>query len=265
MPQRQPRDNAWLRVGEVGRRTGLTVRTLHHYDQLGLLVPSGRSDGDYRLYDADDLRRLLAIQHLKSLGLSLDDIAAALDDPTFDARDAVERHIALVEERLGQERELLARLRGLREASETGWEEVLDVIALTERLRHPDPTVRVRAALDAPTTAPVSTRDAALCDAVATALARFGASASGPLIEALDNQDAAVRSNAADALALIGDPVSAAPLADTLDDADPTVRFAALFALGGLLGETARNAIAGAVESDDARVRALATRLLADR
>ena len=365
MTQRPPPEKAWLRVGEVARRTGLTVRTLHHYDQLGLLVPSGRSDGDYRLYDADDLRRLLAIQHLKSLGLSLDDIAAALDDPTFDARDAVERHIALVEERLGQERELLARLRGLREASETGWEEVLDVIALTERLRHPDPVVRVRAALDAPTTAPLATLvellvaepdvsvretltwaiaghgrratpllvrqlaskdarvrltalhvlskvgdpaataavaerlgdadgavarkaaftlgqigggaalaalvaalgvgDTGLGDAVATALARFGASASGPLIDALGSPDAAVRGNAAESLALIGDPAGAAQLAATLDDPDPTVRFAALFALGELPGETAGNAIAGAVESDDARVRALATRLRADR
>jgi len=362
---RPPPEQAWLRVGEVARRTGLTVRTLHHYDQLGLLVPSGRSDGDYRLYDAGDLRRLLAVQHLKSLGLSLDDIAAALDDPTFDARDAVERHIALVEERLGQERELLARLRALREASEAGWEEVLDVIALTERLRHPDAAVRVRAALDAPTTTPLATLvdllmaepdasvretltwtiarhgeratplllrhlssrdararltalhtlskvgdadataavaerlsdaagavaqkaaftlgqlggeaalgalvaalgtgDAALMDAVATALARFGAAASAPLVAALASPDAAVRGNALDALALLGDPATAAPIAGALADPHPAVRFAALFALGGLPGEVARDAIAGAADSDDARVRTLATRLLTDR
>lgn len=58
----------WLRIGEVARRTGLTTRTLRHYDELGLLVPSGRTEGDYRMYTLDDVQRLLAIQHLKSLG-----------------------------------------------------------------------------------------------------------------------------------------------------------------------------------------------------
>ena len=53
-----------LRIGEVARRTGLSPRTLRHYDQLGLLVPSQRSTGDYRLYSREDLVRLLAIAHL---------------------------------------------------------------------------------------------------------------------------------------------------------------------------------------------------------
>ena len=51
---------SWLRIGDVVERTGLTHRTLRHYDELGLLSPSGRSSGDYRLYSEDDLRRLLA-------------------------------------------------------------------------------------------------------------------------------------------------------------------------------------------------------------
>jgi hypothetical protein len=62
----------WMQIGEVARRTGLTTRTLRHYDALGLLVPSGRSGGDYRQYTLEDVRRLLAIQHLKSLGLGPD-------------------------------------------------------------------------------------------------------------------------------------------------------------------------------------------------
>ena len=65
----------WLRIGDVARRTGLTHRTLRHYDELGLLVPSGRSGSDYRLYSGADLERLLAIQHLKSLGMGLEDPA----------------------------------------------------------------------------------------------------------------------------------------------------------------------------------------------
>ena len=87
-------DGPWLRIGEVARRTGLTQRTLRHYDQLGLLVPGGRSDGDYRLYSRADLERLLEIQHLKSLGLSLAEVAEALDDPGADAATLLARHVA---------------------------------------------------------------------------------------------------------------------------------------------------------------------------
>ena len=80
--------DGWLQIGELARRTGLTHRTLRHYDDLGLVVPSGRTGGDYRQYSPDDVRRLLAVQQLKSLGLSLGEIRAALDDPAFDAADA---------------------------------------------------------------------------------------------------------------------------------------------------------------------------------
>lgn len=59
-----------LKVGELARRCGLTVRTLHHYDQIGLLRPSARSDSGYRLYDRTDIARLHRIQVLRKLGLS---------------------------------------------------------------------------------------------------------------------------------------------------------------------------------------------------
>jgi len=68
-----------LRVGEVADRAGLTVRTLHHYDELGLVRPSGRTGGGHRLYSADDIERLYIVVGLRELGLSLDRIAAALD------------------------------------------------------------------------------------------------------------------------------------------------------------------------------------------
>jgi DNA-binding transcriptional MerR regulator len=51
-----------LKVGDLARRTGLTVRTLHHYDEVGLLKPSGRSDAGYRLYSQADVQRLHGIQ-----------------------------------------------------------------------------------------------------------------------------------------------------------------------------------------------------------
>lgn len=68
-----------LKVGELAKHTGLTVRTLHHYDEIGLLKPSGRSESGYRLYSRDDVARLHGIQALRQLGLALADIAAMLD------------------------------------------------------------------------------------------------------------------------------------------------------------------------------------------
>lgn len=69
---------AGMTVGELAKRSGLTVRTLHHYDQIGLLCPALRSPAGYRLYGRDDVARLHAIQALRQLGLALKDIGALL-------------------------------------------------------------------------------------------------------------------------------------------------------------------------------------------
>ena len=69
------------KVGELARSTGLTVRTLHHYDQVGLLRPSGRTASGHRLYDAGDVHRLYQVVALRALGLSLDAIRAVLAGP----------------------------------------------------------------------------------------------------------------------------------------------------------------------------------------
>lgn len=67
------RQKAVYRIQEFATRTGVTVRTLHHYDRLGLLTPTGRSKAGYRLYGEPDAARLEPIVVLKHLGLSLDD------------------------------------------------------------------------------------------------------------------------------------------------------------------------------------------------
>ena len=67
-----------LPVGEVSRLTGVTVRTLHHYDQVGLLVPADRSASGYRLYGKADLDRLRRILGYRELGFGLDEIAGLL-------------------------------------------------------------------------------------------------------------------------------------------------------------------------------------------
>src|SRR5829696_7097424 len=73
-----PSETAPMRTGEVARATGLTVRTLHHYDEIGLLVPSRRSEAGYRLYSDGDVRRLYRIVALRGMGFPLGEIAAVL-------------------------------------------------------------------------------------------------------------------------------------------------------------------------------------------
>src|SRR5690606_5766515 len=77
------------RVKEVAALAGVSVRTLHHYDALGLLVPSQRSSAGYRLYEEQDLLRLQQILIGRTLGLSLEQIRRSLDDPEFDLRRAL--------------------------------------------------------------------------------------------------------------------------------------------------------------------------------
>ncbi|HEY5923535.1 MAG TPA: MerR family transcriptional regulator [Kofleriaceae bacterium] len=67
-------------VGELARLTGITVRALHHYDEIGLVVPSQRTDSGYRLYDDKDVIRLQQVLLFRELGLPLDEIAFAIDE-----------------------------------------------------------------------------------------------------------------------------------------------------------------------------------------
>jgi DNA-binding transcriptional MerR regulator len=91
-------------VSEVAELTGVTVRALHHYDELGLLCPSERSEAGYRLYSYDDLARLREILIWRRLGFSLNEIRSLLDDPGHDRLAALERQRDLVDaeiDRLG--------------------------------------------------------------------------------------------------------------------------------------------------------------------
>ena len=86
-------------VGEVAALAGVTVRTLHHYDRIGLLVPSRRSGSGYRLYGYGDLERLRQIMLLRELRFSLDAIAEVLDTPTHGRRSALEAQRDLLRDR----------------------------------------------------------------------------------------------------------------------------------------------------------------------
>lgn len=245
----------WLRIGEVAARTGLSQRTLRHYDTLGLLTPSERSPGDYRLYAPADMERLLAIQHLKSLGLSLQEVGSALDDPDFDAGALLREHIAAVEARIAAEKELLSRLRRLTSAADAGWEEVVDAIALSEQLRHPEAGMRFRAALHGHASATVEDLVDALRreeepdvrEAVTWALTQHGPQVADRLVSVLGRGDARARHALAHVLGKLRDPAATPPLRRLLADPDEHVAAKAAFSLGQIHAPEAVEALVAAL------------------
>jgi DNA-binding transcriptional MerR regulator len=95
------------RIKDVAQAAGVSVRTLHHYDEIGLLVPSGRSHAGYRWYSDDDLLRLQQIVIGRELGLSLEDIRRSLDEPGFDRRRALVEQRSTLERRARQTEAML--------------------------------------------------------------------------------------------------------------------------------------------------------------
>src|SRR5688500_7650635 len=102
-----------LKVGELARRTGLTIRTLHHYDDLGLVKPSGHTESGHRLYTAEDVARLQRVVSLRQLGFSLEEIGGCLDRPGFSALEVIRLHVARLREQIDLQQKLCARLEAL--------------------------------------------------------------------------------------------------------------------------------------------------------
>jgi len=95
-------------VGDVSGIARISVRTLHYYDEIGLLVPTARTDAGYRLYTDEDLLRLQQILIGRELGLSLEGIRRSLDDPSFDARKALLAQKRQLQERAAQTAAMVA-------------------------------------------------------------------------------------------------------------------------------------------------------------
>lgn len=104
-----------LKVGELAQRAGLTVRALHHYDSIGLLAPSARSEAGYRLYDREDVARLQQIQALRKLGMDLAGVKAYLDRPDVSPLAIVTRQLAAVDRRIGEAQAMRSQLTALRD------------------------------------------------------------------------------------------------------------------------------------------------------
>ena len=98
-------------VNAVSKLTGVSVRTLHHYDKIGLLKPAKVTEAGYRLYDDASLRRLHAILLLRELQFPLKDIRSILDAPGFDPMEALEQQIALLQLRKQHLEDLIAHAR----------------------------------------------------------------------------------------------------------------------------------------------------------
>jgi DNA-binding transcriptional MerR regulator/uncharacterized glyoxalase superfamily protein PhnB len=129
------------RVGELAEASGLTVRALHYYEQIGLLTPSGRSAAGHRLYDDADSERLYRICLLRRLGMSLAEVQQALDDPAWDLAAAMRAHLATLDDQLEETARLRSRVAGMLAAGGT------DLLAVVGAMTALDPPAQQRITL----------------------------------------------------------------------------------------------------------------------
>ncbi|MFB6556083.1 HEAT repeat domain-containing protein [Streptomyces sp. NPDC056405] len=229
-------------ISDVARRSGVSARMLRHYDSLGLVRPTGRTDGGYRDYSDEDIRRIFHVESLRSLGLSLREVGRALDDPGFTPSELVGDLVRQSRERIAAETELLTRLGRIGAAEPAGWEDVLQTVALLQALGSKSAATRQRAALSSVEEAPVpvealveaalSETDPNVAGALRWALARSGDAGLALLAEGLGSPDAEVRRRAVQSIAEIPDGAATALLKEALADPDVVVRRYAAVALG---------------------------------
>ena len=108
-----------VRIGDVAAASGLSVRTLHHYEDIGLIEPDARSDAGHRLYGPTAMARIYRVQLLRRLGLSLDAVARALDDPAWDLTHALAHHRDALDRSLGATARLRSQVDALLALAET--------------------------------------------------------------------------------------------------------------------------------------------------
>ncbi|HEY9664292.1 MAG TPA: MerR family transcriptional regulator, partial [Allocoleopsis sp.] len=89
-----------LKVGDLAKQTGVSVRTLHYYDEIGLLSPSHRTETGYRLYGEEDIIRLQQILSLRQIGFSLEEIRECLEERSFSFDRVIQLHTARLREQI---------------------------------------------------------------------------------------------------------------------------------------------------------------------
>ena len=103
------------KVGDLSKLTGLTIRTLHHYDEIGLLCPSFRNDAGHRFYSEGDIMKLHQIMSLKQLEFSLDEIKNFLENPKYNPIDVIEMQLKRLDEEIMLKKQLRSDLNELLE------------------------------------------------------------------------------------------------------------------------------------------------------
>ena len=137
-------DDDGRKVGEVAAATGLTVRTLHHYDEIGLLPASGRTPSGHRLYSAADLERLYRICLLRRIGFPLSEIGQVLDDPSWDIQASLGHHQHQIDLRMEAEGRLRRRLAHMASSLDDAGPATRDLLEVLEEMTMLDTTVQRR-------------------------------------------------------------------------------------------------------------------------
>lgn len=109
MSRRVASQTLW-KVGELARQTGVSVRTLHHYDKIGLLCPAQRSESGYRLYEQSDIVRLGQIKSLRHMGFSLEEVRTFLTRDNWSPQHVVQLHLAQLKKQIALQQKLCDRL-----------------------------------------------------------------------------------------------------------------------------------------------------------
>lgn len=221
-------------IGEVARRSGVSARMLRHYDRIGLLSPSARTAGGYRRYTEADVRRLFHVESLRSLGVSLAEIATTLDATDFTPEDLIRR----LRERATAQRdtlvELLTRLDRVQVSEPRSRADLLGIVELMRGLDARSASGRQRLAL-APGTAKegnvavlvdavLREKDANTAGALLWSIARIGDPAVSLLAEALASDEHLRRTRALEGLVKIATPRSLAIVAAQTAHPDALLR-----------------------------------------
>jgi len=142
---------ALWRVGELAKQAGLTVRTLHYYDEIGLLPPSHHTEAGYRLYTAGDIARLQQIRSLRQIGLSLAEIRACLDRADLSLRQVIQLHIQRLKDQITLQRTLcgwleaiITRLDSAEELSVEAFIQAMEAMSMMEKYYTPEQLAKIQ-------------------------------------------------------------------------------------------------------------------------
>ncbi|AZU62394.1 transcriptional regulator, MerR [Neobacillus mesonae] len=133
-------DKSTWKIGELAKLTGLTVRTLHHYDQIGLLPPSQVSDSGHRIYSESDIRKLQQIISLKQLGFSLEEIKEIIEKQSLNCVQVIRMQLQKVRKQIELQEELYSRLESIytllnsqKDVSANQFIKLIEVINMVEK------------------------------------------------------------------------------------------------------------------------------------